>query len=327
MLFFDLMAVFFFYKAMKNKNGIWSLLVAILFTFLASFSKGIQGLFPIAVPLIYSLVYNHKISQSRAWLYTLIALISISIIYCMFLLSSEARESYRMYFEQRFTDFPKTKHANTDNRFKILYHIVIELAIPILFCVFVLLISRLNMTIKPKLNFIKDRNLIFFLLVGISASFPLIVTFEQRGFYLNTSLPYYALALACISLPWLNAFQNKFIGYQRQEFALKTLLISTFLIGIMTTVYCAGRPKRDADKLHDINLIAKDIGVGGNVCTTHEWDDWSMRYYFARYHQIGVTGIIQDCPLIVVQHADTLLVPPEYHISELSTKYYTVYRK
>lgn len=327
MLFFDLMAVFFFYKAMKYGNGIWSLLIAILFTFLASFSKGIQGLFPLAVPLIYNLAYKDTIATRKVLMYSLFALIGISAIYSVLLLSNDALESYRMYFEQRYTDFPKTKHANTDNRFKLLYHLIIELAIPFLLCLIVMLIGRRSNSFAQRTIFTKDGNALFFLLIGLSASFPLMVTFEQRGFYLNTSMPYYALALACISQSWLSVFHNKYADHQKIDVALKSLLIAGILVGVMTTVYFAGKPKRDADKLHDIHLVAKDIGIGGNVCTTHEWDDWSMRYYFTRYHKISITGISQDCPQILVQHADTLLVPPEYHKSELSTKYYMLYKK
>ena len=327
MLFFDLMAVFFFYKAMKNKNGTWFLLAAILLTFLASFSKGIQGLFPLATPLIYSLAYEHKLYDRKAWVYTLCAFVCIAAIYGTLLISNEVQESYRMYFEQRFNDFPKTKNANTDNRFKILYHLIVELAIPVLLCGIVLLISRIKNTLKQNISTVKNENSLFFILVGISASLPLMITFEQRGFYLNTSMPYFALALACISHAWLNTIQNKYIEYQKFDFALKTLLIATCLVGVMTSVYCAGKPKRDADKLHDIHLIAKDLGDGGNVCTTHEWDDWSMRYYFARYHQITVTGISAGCPLILVPHTDTLQVPAGYHKSDLSTKFYLIYKR
>ncbi len=327
MLFFDLMAVFFFYKAMKNKNGTWFLLAGILLTFLASFSKGIQSLFPLATPLIYTLAYGQKLSDRKTWVYTLFAFIGIAAIYGILLISNEMQESYRMYFEQRFVDFPKTKHANTDNRLKLLYHLGIELAIPILVACCILLFSRINNPLKEKFRLAIHENTRFFILIGLSASLPLIITFEQRGFYLNTSMPYYALALACISQSSLSIFQNKYLRYQKHGFALKTLLITSGLIGIMTTIYFAGKPKRDADKLHDIHLIARDVGAEGNVCTTHEWEDWSMRYYFARYHHVSVTGIYTDCPMIIVQHTDTLSVPSGYYKSDLSTKYYMVYKR
>jgi 4-amino-4-deoxy-L-arabinose transferase-like glycosyltransferase len=326
MLFFDLMAVFFFYKAMKNKNGTWWLLAGILLTFLASFSKGIQGLFPLATPVIYSLAYEHKLFNRKAWLFSLSTLIGIVAIYGILLISNEVQESYQMYFEQRFIDFPKTKHANTDNRLKLLYHLVIELAIPLLIAGSILLFSRINNLHKQKFHFTLQPSTLFFLLVGISASIPLMITFEQRGFYLNTSMPYYALALACISQSWLNNFQNKFKRYQDLNSILKLLLIASSLAGIVTTVIYAGRPKRDADKLHDIHLIAKDVGVDRNVCTTLEWEDWSMRYYFARYHQISITGIYPDCPIIIVKQTDTFQLPAGYHKSDLSTKQYLVYK-
>lgn len=326
MLFFDLIAVFFFYKAMKNKTGTWCLLAGILLTFLASFSKGIQGLFPLMTPLIYSLVYDHKLSSRKAWAYAFLVFIGVAAIYGALMISNEVQESYRMYFEQRFVDFPKTKHANTDNRFKLLYHLVIELVIPILLAGSILLFSRMNNPLKQKIHFPLHENTLFFLLVGISASLPLMITFEQRGFYLNTSMPYYIMALACTSQSWLNNLQNKYVDYQKHGFVLKTLLVISCLVGIMATIYYAGKPKRDVDKLHDIHLIASDVGADRNICTTREWEDWSMRYYFARYHQISVTGIYPDCPLIIVQQNDTFQVPAGYHKSALSTRHYLVYK-
>ena len=327
MLFFDLMAVYFFYLAMKKEKGLWYLLAGVILTFLASFSKGIQGLFPLAVPIIYSFTYNHKQVTRKAWLHTFMALVGIIIIYAALLMSNDARESYRLDFEQRFDDFPETKNANTDNRFKILYYLAIEMAIPILLCGIVLLISRINNSLNQKTTFAKNENTWFLLLVGITASFPLMITFEQRGFYINTSLPYYVLALSYLSQPWLAILQSKLLRFQNREFVFKSLVMFSCFIGIITTMYFAGKPKRDAEKLHDIHMIGKNVGHEGNVCTLHEWDDWSMRYYFARHYQISVTGVAMDCPLILLPKADTTQIPAEYHKADFPTHFYTVYQK
>jgi hypothetical protein len=99
------------------------------------------------------------------------------------------------------------------------------------------------------------------------------------------------------------------------------------ILGISVTLYFAGSPKRDAEKLHDFQIIAKNIGVGGKVCTSPEWDDWSMRYYLARYYQISVYGISMDCTHIIIQRNDPVHIPPEYHKADFSTLYYEVYKK
>jgi len=322
MLFFDLMAVYYFYKSMKKENGMLYLLVGVLLTFLATFSKGIQGLFPIAVPMLYSLAFNNRLGDKKAWSYTLLALIGIAILYGLLLLNSEAQDSYRIYFEQRFQDFPKTRNANTDNRFKLLYHLLIELAIPALVCIILRIILKRSNAEAVLLNTDDKKTILFFLLVAISASFPLMITYEQRGFYLNTSMPYYILALAVISQSWLNSFRNVGIGIPYLQTGTKVLLILSCIVGMTATLYSAGKPKRDEAKLHDIRILGEKIGTGGKICTPNEWDDWSMRYYFARYHQISIYGLSGDCQVIITPKGDSISIPPEYQEVDYSMLYY-----
>jgi 4-amino-4-deoxy-L-arabinose transferase-like glycosyltransferase len=129
MSLFTLGAVIVSFKNLKENRSIaWWLLAGILI-FLASFSKGLPGLFPIGLPFIYWLIFREK-AFSKIALYTIILLAVPVIVYFIFYLFPESRESLRIYVVERLLRRVSSM-PTTDSRWETPWRLFQEL-IPIL---------------------------------------------------------------------------------------------------------------------------------------------------------------------------------------------------
>lgn len=286
MSLFDIVAVYFIYRYMaEDRKGVW-LIPAVAFTFLASFSKGIPGLFPIAVPVLYSWSIERKILSKKAFVGGAALLAGMVGIYLALIQLPEAKESYVLYFKSRFPNFPNTPHSNTGNRAQLLVNLLQELAMPLGLIAFLAVANYLHK--KPEyISKANQGKAWFFLLVAFSASLPIMVSYEQRGFYLNTSMPYFAMAMALAFAPLTGAFEGVSIKFIN---GFKILLLIAFVAGIGLTVVKAGRPKRDGDKLAAVEAIKKICPKGSIIyCNKSLWADWSLHNYLQRFAEIGLS--------------------------------------
>jgi 4-amino-4-deoxy-L-arabinose transferase-like glycosyltransferase len=286
MSLFDILAVYFIYRYMSEDKKAMLLLPAVAFTFLASFSKGIPGLFPIAVPVLYSWSIERKTLSKKAFIGGALLLLSLIGIYYLLIQIPAAKESYVLYFKSRFPNFPNTPHSNTGNRLQLLQNLVQELAMPLGLIAFLAVANYLHK--KPSyISKANNSKTLFFLLVALSASLPIMVSYEQRGFYLNTSMPYFAMAIALLFAPLTGAFEginHKFLN------AFKAVLVLAFAVGIGLTIVKAGQYKRDADRLSAIATLKKITPKGSIIyCNKSLWMDWSLHNYLQRFGEISLS--------------------------------------
>jgi hypothetical protein len=135
---------------------------------------------------------------------------------------------------------------------------------------------------------ITDRKAIyFFMLIGLSASLPLMVTLEQRVFYLTTSLPYFAIALALIALPTVKHVIMMLSNINRK--VINNVLITLILILIILIPINSSKPKREADLIADLSVIKKTIPENSAISIPSELNDhWAYHAYFMRYCRISL---------------------------------------
>ena len=164
----------------------------------------------------------------------------------------------------------------------------------------------------------------FFLLVALSASLPIMVSYEQRGFYLNTSMPYFAMAMAVAFAPLTGAFEgvnHKFVN------GFKIILLIAFVAGIGLTVAKAGRAKRDADRLAAIEAIKKIAPKGSVIyCNDVLWMDWSLHNYLQRFGEISLSQK-EPVPysLYIQLKTDKTPVPDNYMLRDKGCEWVDVY--
>lgn len=325
MVIFDWLSVIFIIQFLKNKRTLLNFILAVLFLFCASFTKGFQGLFPLAAPFCYWLS-TQRISFKKMMITSVALLASIVLIYFLLLQISAAAESYHEYFDSRFQGFPKTIHSTTNNRLWLLYRLIVELCIPALLCLIIVLLIQKKTFLK---NLGKEEKSIalFFFMIAITASLPLMVTFEQRGFYLVTSMPFFAFALAIIATPSIKLALEKLSSHFKNYLLMQVVVWMVLAMGIFLSVFEAGNINRDKDQLHDVYLIKETLGENIIAGASFNETQWSLYNYFMRN-----AGISLDYKSTSLQYYFELKSEPpqnlpQYRKLNLPTQYVDVYEK
>lgn len=289
MSIFALSAIYLVVSAMKGKNNKYLLLVlAGLCVLCAAFTKGVQGVFPIVTVFFYWIVFRN-ISFKKMIIYSLVVVGVPLLLFGVLILNQNIYESFISYFYERiYRTFHNESSNTTGFHFSLFLRLLIELIPVYLILIITYLIGRLK-PVEWRLKREEKLYAIFFLLIGLSASLPLVVTLEQRSFYLTTSLPYFSLALSMLALPQLKQI---FLNLKVQSKALRMLVYVSGLViafGIIFTLMNFGKPKRDEVVLKDFKLIANETGQGVVIATNYElFSHWSWQGYLIRYYNISL---------------------------------------
>jgi len=248
----------------------------------SSMCKGMQGLFPLIIPLTWFFIVR-SISFRKAFVGNVIVFAVPAVFYLLISLYEPAVNSYTAYFHDRLaTTFNVAETATTSSRFFILFELLLNI-LPALF------VSLLLTVAARKITMTYSRKALFFMVVGFAGILPLMVTLEQRGFYLVTGLPFIAIGLALFTLRGAQAMQEKTdrVTWFRRSLATLAVLIITGTV--ISTVWLAGTPKRDVDLLHDVELIGHHCGPGKTATADASiWSNWSLQGYLVRYHNISL---------------------------------------
>lgn len=325
--FFDLVSVLFLFKAMRSKKVFLNLFLGFLFLFIASMSKGIQGLFPIAAPVFYWFLFrNYSYKKSIAISFFLIT--GMIGIYFLMIQSPEILESYKAYFASRFPGFPNTPHANTEYRLYIFIELLIQLLPPAILCFAVIFFIERKLRINISFTAEQKRISIFFLLTGLCASLPLMVSFEQRFFYLTTSMPYFVLALSVLIEKYLHQlsihFQNKILLQKKISF----ILLIGIALGFAAVFLFAGKITRDKEMLNDVLKIGNRTKGESLIDISSEgWNNWTAHMYFRRYFNIEFVAGTSGHSFYLHPKKDGEFNSPYYNKVNWGTEYYDVFEK
>lgn len=281
---FDLIAVIFMYKSCsEEKHRYPMLLLSGLFVFLATFSKGIPGFFPLAVPASYWLVFR-KGNLLKPVIQTIIMLSVPAFIYLILFNIPESRESLMFYVTQRL--FQRVSEAPTvSSRFYIIGRLFSELLPLFIIAALTFSIIKFRKIYVTAFNFPKQSAFLF--LTGLSAAAPIALTMVQRGFYLVPSFPYFGLAFAALlSLVFIH-LRDKVISVRLKLF--RTLSLGFLVFAIVLSAMQKGKTSRDRGLLHDVHTIGNTLPRKSAITISQDIaNNCSLECYFIRYYDIGL---------------------------------------
>jgi|GEM_PF-2205589 len=280
---FDIIAVFLLLKGCREKKPLLVFMGGGAI-FLASFCKGIQGLFPLVVPGVYWLVYRQN-SFAKMVYQSLLAACIPAIIYVLFYYLPSPHDFYQHYLDRRIAGTFNGLQNTTTNRFHQLYTLSTEILYPlILFGLFWWIFSK-----NKKFSCANWKEVKLFLFIGLCGSLPLMVTLEQRSFYLTTSMPYFALALAFLfKNEILSIFQNwsdKEVSHVKFQNVLKILIV----VFALPVPFLHNLPKRDGKIIADVRSLEKQIAPNTIIQVSESTaNQWKLHGYFMRYARINL---------------------------------------
>ena len=260
------------------------------FIFLASLTKGIQGMFPL-VSFFAGWIAYRNFAFGKMILYSVMLLLIPLAIYILLLQNDAAFGSLNAYLHNRVLNSIQNVETD-DGRFYLAGRLLSELIPMSVFSLILFLAGRKSKSAASPVPYYK-RHFLFFILLGISASFPLMVTLEQRGFYLVTSFPYFAIAASALAAPYLSILLGKINVVSNGLKLFRTVSILLLAGALVFSFLQIGKASRDRDTIHDVHLIGAVVPRGDIMGGTPTlWSQWSFQEYLIRHYYISLGSTI-----------------------------------
>jgi len=319
---FILGSVLFAYKSCCGKKIVFNAVVAGVFVFLASFIKGIPGFFPIVVPALWWLVAR-KSNFISALKQTAVILLVPALIYCALFMFPESRDSLSQYLFKRA--FQRIGEApNVGSHFYILFRLLSEL-LPALITVCVVFVIGGIRNIRAFVS-AHVRLTLFFLLIGLSGSLPLMLTRVQKGFYFVPSLPFLAVGFAILIAPVIRQWISKIESEGRLHKTLITAGSALLLAALVFSFMQIGKTRRNKEMLHDVYTIGQVVPSHTTVSVPdfETWNQWDLQSYFMRYFNISLDDKTKN-QYLLIERKQSGSAREEYSLIPLKTLRYDLY--
>lgn len=323
---FICLSVLFYIKS-RNTNR---LLFLFLSGFMLSFgflTKGFVTFFPFTFPFCYWLFSRKTTFWSAVYDTLIIVASSVLPLVLLFSFVAEAKEILPKYLA---VTFDLVVNASTkDSRFYIVKKLIMEL-LPIIAIILVFLFFYR----RKKLPFNQlNSNLhlaVPFLLLGLSGVFPIMITRVQSGYYLLTSLPFFAIAFGLIVYPLVEIVIER-IDYNTPGYKLfKSCGIALVLSGIILSVYFSGHINRDSNKIKDMRMIITELPENCIVNILPEMaSDWSLHAYYGRYRNISLDPDLKNRHeyLLIRKSLYSDTIKNEFNRVELKTNEFELFKR
>ena len=291
---FCLGAIFFLTKSFQlstTKTLLYSLCAALLI-FLSFLCKGFVGLFPIAFYSIAWLTLHKKDRFNFLTLKTVIKHYLYLTLFCLALFvvfiycNDNAIDSLSTYINKQVGASIKGE-LRQDNRLSVIIRIFNELLPTIILTTFFVIRNKVSQK-KTGFKGINNTLLLTFLLLGISASFPLMISPKQGAFYIIPSIPYFAFSLSTILLHVTKNWKIQKISSHKLKIGIKYFSLFSIIAAFAFMFINKGTYNRDGNEIKDIKIIAKHIPNESLSLSSELKGNWAHMAYLKRYGNIEV---------------------------------------
>lgn len=315
LLTFCMLALWCILDGLFGQKNIWlKMTLGGVCVFLAFMTKGPVGAYPIAAPFLFGFIApaptTRPTAQSRrtgfvqsAW----VGLVAAGLFVLMLATIPEARIYFENYWYKRLgvvisgtrEDAALTGWA----RLSIFGILAKELAVLAVITFTLFFISRRRKehseteTSGSDLTQISQKTSLLFLLIGLSATLPLVGSARQSGMYIIAGLPMFALAAGYFCLPLLHQWLGN-PNEQTIRFFKKLCVISmagmVVLAGYLFLIF--GKPGREKSLLQVLPVIQQVIPKGEKVAVCEDlMKNLHAHTYFQRFHQLELTRDVASC--------------------------------
>lgn len=266
---FTLLSILALWKAAEKirfQSSILLLVLGSLAVVAATLSKGFVGLFPLALVFLHWLVFR----SMSFWQMVFRSAVVIALLvgsYVLLLTDTGALQSLGKYIDSQVLasiNAERTAYHHRDSHFYILKRLF-EVSIPSLLLLGLLLYPSVK---QKALVFNKENTRLasFYALIGVSASFPLMISPKQSFYYLLPAIPFFALAMASLVAPVVHKYLLDLENHPNRSRAIQRGLSVLLLVSVIFTMAKVGAiSKRDKVSLPDIEKIGAIVPHGSTV--------------------------------------------------------------
>ncbi|MBX2873056.1 MAG: glycosyltransferase family 39 protein [Saprospiraceae bacterium] len=266
---FTLLSFYFLWIAAEKKELKQSLLFLALGALAlvgATLCKGFVGLFPLAVLFLHWVVFR-SMSFLQMTLRSVILIALLVVTYLVLLADPVALQSLEKYIDSQVfasINAERTAYHHRDSRLYIIKRLL-EVSFPSLILTGLLLYPAFKKKIVILTSDL-SRIALFYSLIGVSASFPLMVSPKQSFYYLLPAIPFFALAMATLVAPIVREYLLNLDERPGRFRSIQVALSILLLVGIIFTISKIGTiSKRDKVSLPDIEMIGTVVPQGSTV--------------------------------------------------------------
>lgn len=280
-------------KALHQEKAFYlNLLLFSLLTLASFLVKGIVGAFLIGAPFAYLIVFGKR---RKSLLFGVLNLLILSVIGGLLYQRQDVKDFFYYYLEVRTAT--RIKHIPTvGSRFWILGELLQQMILPALLMLMAFLFGR-----KGKKELEAKRLgawALFFLLLAIGGSFPLMITKVQRPFYLMNSFPFFILAVSLGLAPYIKSLGERLLNGRRAQLILNSLA-GVLLIGLfaLSTVNW-GTYRRDQQIQLDLAELMEFLDYRDQVYVYGQLStNWSLKAYAVRNEALDLRLLKDGKPL------------------------------
>ena len=287
---FTLFAVFFQILSIRKNNYIL-LILASLSIVLGFLSKGFVALFPLITFWIYILVFKEFKKLKLFFSAISSTILPILFLIILYFLSPGFQNNFDHYLSQQlFPAIQNQREITTHFHVSLVLQLLIQLIIPIMILTIFIVFRYLK---KEKVKFGNHKIALFFVLIALSASLPLMITLKQRTFYLVPSIPFFILALSCFVIPIVKS--TLLLISIKIHHWIQWISILLIVITLSFSIIQFGEIKRDRKIFHEMKEISRFVPENENIFTHKSiWENWTLSAYLSRYHNISLNPDVEE---------------------------------
>ena len=272
------------------------ILTAGILVVLAFLTKGFAALFPLAFFLLHGMVFREKLSQTVLRSAILGATIAMAL-FLVFLIP-EARAFLSNYLDEQVLAALKGQRTENlrDHRSFLALRLLNSFAIVAAVCLGLYLLSLRSGRGTGK-SIPADKTLrwpLFFFLLGLSASLPLLISIKQAGYYLLPSVPLFSIAIGILLAPTTSRLIPA-IGHPGKKRVY--LILGGLLLAIAMAQAAASigtTDKRDRVRVGLVKQVGALVPRGEVISSGLNTYDPSLHGFFQRYHMIALDTVLAN---------------------------------
>lgn len=320
--FFTLSAFYFVLKGLlSSKRFVLYLIFGGICIFLATLTKGLQGLFPL-VTLVFYYFLNGNLSLKKAIYYSFVLLLIPCLIYFLLIwFNSEAKNSLSFYFYQRLLNRIENTQ-NTDNRYNLLWLLFQELLVMLSFTLITLFFRA-----KTKTSHKTNKYYLLFILVGLSGSLPLMFTLVQKNFYFLASIPFFAIGFSLVCIERVFLFVEWLNTKKKASTIFFFFTISLSIGSILFSVFQIGKISRDKEMIQDVVVLGNYLQKEKSVDTDLDiYETWNFQFYLLRKCDVSIEPLMYRRKYYISDKNFYACKYYGYEAVPLNTKKYKLFR-
>ncbi len=318
---FTTFASFIIIKGTTSKQWHWFIYAGVLIV-IAFLVKGLQAFFPLFIPGIYWLVFRAN-TFFYAAKQTILIFIVVGALLLLVLLYPPAQQNLQNYFDlQVLPSF----FGHRVGGFEGWRHFA-GLLILIKASIYPIAVVLIFFSIQGSLvNACKQKWVIFFFLVALSGSLPILLSSRQTGHYFYQAFPFLVLMFSHLLTPQFERWVARINPDRRSYGIVVYIMIAGLLLASTVVAFSAGKVGRDKPMLTDV-LKLKDVLPEGSVLSISKDfnTNWRLLAYLYRYQRISTTTNLGQT--YYLNPKASIDAPPGYHLEKNSLQLYNLYKK